>query len=202
MFLQVYHLRRMLPERWRARFHFITRRVPKHWWYLSNDRRFWWITGVADEMLDRAGLVTYDLADGCFAETYRVDHIGIDGQLERGVAAFVVVHGSEVLKFDCLGSNGHYHVATPFPHGIRKGLQGRIWLKEKTIEEQVERVVFELSQNLDYYLQTHPRRKVRNTHIDPQRLAAVCAEMKRRMLDDLAGLYRVPPASALQGAPP
>ena len=45
--------------------------------------------------------------------------------------------------------------------------------------------IFELQRNSGYYVQTHPRRKVRNTRFDDQRLAAVCAEMKSKMLDDL-----------------
>ena len=203
MFLQVYELRRALPERWRSKFHFITRRIPKRWWYLSNDRQFWWITGIADEMLNRDGLVKYDLAKGCFAEAYWVDRTGVDGRRETGPSVFLVAHGSEVLKFDCFGSNGHYHVATPYPYGIRKGLQGRIWFKEASAQEQVERVIFELSHNLDYYLQTHPRRKIRNTRIDPQRLATVCAEMKAKMLDDLVQLSCAPAGrqtTALQGS--
>jgi hypothetical protein len=190
MLLPVNHLRRALPERWRPLFHFITRRVPKHWWYLSNDRRYWWIGGVADEILNRDNLVRYDLAEGCFTETYSIDRIGPDGELERGVCLVLVVHGSELMKFDCLGSNGHYHVATPYPYGIGKALQGRIWMTEKTREAQIERAIFELQHNSGCYLQTHPRRKVRKTVFGRQRLAELGAQMKSKMLADLVTLPR------------
>jgi hypothetical protein len=59
------------------------------------------------------------------------------------------------MRFDCLEHPfGHYHVATPYPHGIRKGLVGEIRLPEKTVEEQIERAIFELQRNSSYYLQT------------------------------------------------
>jgi hypothetical protein len=190
MLLPVHHLRRVLPERWRPLFHFITRNVPEHWWYLSSERRFWWISGVAEEIRNRENLVRYDLADGCFTETYSVDRIGPGGELERGVCLVLVVHGSELMKFDCLGWNGHYHIATPYPYGIGKALQGCIWVTEKTREAQIERAMFELQRNSGYYLQTHPRRKVRKPKFDEQRLAAVCAARRRKMLDDLGLLPR------------
>jgi hypothetical protein len=186
MMLPIFHLRRLLPEGWRSRLRFLVPLLPKHWFYLTNDRRFWWFTGEAQEMQNRACLARYDLQEGCFMETYLNDQIGADGARYFGPAACLVVHGSEIIRFDCLEhAFGHYHVATPYPHGIRKDLVGEIRLPEKTVEEQVERTIFELQQNSNYYMQTHPRRKVRNTRFDEQRLAAVCAEMKSKMLEDV-----------------
>lgn len=147
MMLPIFHLRRLLPESWRSRLRFIVPLLPKHWFYLTNDRRFWWFTGEAQEMQNRARLVRYDLQEGCFMETYLNDQIGADGARYFGPAACLVVHGSEIVRFDCLEhAFGHYHVATPYPHGIRKGLVGEIRLPEKTVEEQVERTIFELQQ--------------------------------------------------------
>ena len=68
--MPIHHLRRILPAGWRRRLHFLTRRIPPHWLYLSNDRRLDWFTGVAPDMRDRAYLVTYDLQPGCFLEAY------------------------------------------------------------------------------------------------------------------------------------
>jgi hypothetical protein len=186
MMLPIFHLRRILPESWRSRLRLVVPLLPKHWFYLTNDRRFWWFTGEAEEMQNRARLVRYDLQEGCFMETYLNDQIAADGARYFGPAACLVVHGSEIIRFDCLeNAFGHYHVATPYPYGIRKGLVGEIRLPEKTVEEQIERAIFELQGNSGYYVQTHPRRKVRSTRLDDQRLAAVCAEMKSKMLEDL-----------------
>ena len=185
MLLPVHHIQRVLPESWRDRLRFMVRRLPKHWFYLSNDRRFWWFTGEVEAAQKRAKLVRYELQDGCFLETYLNDQISADGVRYFGPAASLVVHGSDILRFDCVGHPlGHYHVAAPYPHGIRKGLVGEIWFPERTIQEQVERAIFELQRNSAHYLRTHPRRKVRNTRLNQERLAAVCAEMKSKMLGD------------------
>lgn len=136
-------------------------------------------------MQKRTRLVRYELQEGCFLETYLNDQIGTDGRRYFGPAANLVVHGSDILRFDCLGSPlGHYHVAAPYPYGIRKGLVGEIWFAEKTMEEQIDRTIFELQRNAGHYLRIHPRRKVRNTCLDRERLAAVCAAMKAKMLED------------------
>lgn len=186
MLLPINHLRRIVPEAWRPRFHFITRRLPAHWFYLTRDRRLWWLTGVADEMRDRINLVRYDLQEGCFLETYWIDRAGSDGIRYTGPAAFLVVHGCEILKFDCYAyPMGHYHIEAPYPYGIRKGLQGNIWLPEKTVEVQIERAAFEVQRNSQHFVQSHPRRKVRRTRFDEQRLATACAEMKAKMLADV-----------------
>jgi hypothetical protein len=166
--------------------HFITRRLPRRWFYLTNDRRLWWITGEAVEMQKRPKLVRYDLQEGCFFETYLHDQTTPDGIRYFGPSACLVVHGWDIMRFDCLGQPlGHYHVAAPYPHGIRRGLVGEIWLPEKTVQQQVERAIFELQRNAGHYLLAHPKRKVRNTRFDQQRLAAVCAEMKSKMMDDV-----------------
>jgi hypothetical protein len=184
--LPVFHLKRVLPESWQARLRFISRRLPRRWFYLTNDRRLWRFTGEAELMRQRPNLVRYDLQGGCFLETYLIDQIDTDGTRYFGPAACLVVHGFDIIRFDCVGYPlGHYHAARLYPYGIRRGLAGEIWLPEKTIEEQVERAMFEVQRNWSYYLGSHPRAKVRNTRINEQRLAAVCAEMKSKMLEDV-----------------
>jgi hypothetical protein len=186
MLLPVQHIQRALPESWRLRLRIVTRHLPKRWFFLTTDRRLWWFTGEAEEMQKRMRLVRYDLQEGCFLETYWNELIGPDGAKHAGPAACLVVHGSDIVRFDCLGQPlGHYHLASAYPHGIRRGLVGEIWLREQTVQEQIERTIFELQRNSVHFLQTHPRRKVRNTRLDEDRLAAVCAEMKSKMLDDV-----------------
>jgi hypothetical protein len=181
MILPSNYLKRALPQRWWPFFHFFTRRVQEHWWYFVNDRRYTWITGEPDEMLNRKSLERYELGEGCFTETYWAERAGGPA----GPVLFLVVHGSEIAKFDCYGSEGHYHVATPHPYGLLKALHGRLHFVEKTAEDQVERAIFELRHNSACYLATHARRRVRRTRLDEQRLAAVCAEMRSKMLGDL-----------------
>ena len=168
----------------------VVRWLPQHWLYPSSDRRFEWYTGVAPEMKHRSRLVEFEIQEGCFLEAYWVDRVSTQGTRDLGPAVFLVVHGSEILKFDCYGPPvGHYHVATPYPHGIRTGLVGRIWLPEESVEAQIDRSIFELCHNANYYLSTHPRRRVRQTVLREDRLAEVCVGLRSKMLDDVAQLY-------------
>ena len=186
MLLPLQHIQRALPESWRLRLRVITRRLPKSWFYLTNDRRLWWFTGETEDMQKRLRLVRYELQEGCFLETYWNELIGPDGKQHAGPSACLVVHGSDIVRFDCLGQPlGHYHLASAYPHGIRRGLVGEIWLPEQTAQEQVERTIFELRRNAGHYVQSHPRRKVRNTRLDAERLAAICTEMRSKMLQDV-----------------
>jgi hypothetical protein len=186
MILPFYHLKRIMPESWQARLRFISRRLPRQWFYYTNDRRLWRFTGETELMQQRPNLVRYELQPGCFLETYLIDQTSPDGTRYFGPAAGLVVHGSEIIRFDCVGHPlGHYHAARAYPYGIRKGLAGELWLPEKTMEDQVERAMFEVQRNWSYYLTSHPRRKVRNTRFDQDRLAALCAKMKSKMLDDV-----------------
>lgn len=189
MLLPANHLKRVLPQRWWPWFHFFTRRVPSHWWHQVSDRRYFWLTGMPDQIAYRKSLVRYELGNGCFTETYWAEVPAADGGIARaGPAAFLVVHGSEIAKFDCYGPEGHYHLAAPYPYGPRKALQGDFHFMEKTAEKQVERAIFELQHNSAQYLGTHARRKVRKTRLDSQLLAAVCSEMRTNMLSDLRRL--------------
>jgi hypothetical protein len=199
MMLPIYHIKRIVPERWYPSFHFITRRLPRHWFYLTNDRRLWWLTGEEKAMQQRPRLVRYEIQEGCFLETYLNDRMDAEGNSYFGPVAGLVVHGSDILRFDCLeNSRGHYHLASRYPHGVRKGLVGEIWLPETTLEEQVDRAIFELQRNSGHFLQMHPRRKVRNTRLDGERLAAVCAQLRAKMLEDIAqrSRQRAPQARA------
>src|SRR5947209_11385119 len=116
MILPVFHLKRVLPENWQARLRFISRRLPRRWFYLTNDRRLWRFTGEAELMRQRPNLVRYDLQPGCFLETYLIDQINTEGNRYFGPAACLVVHGFEILRFDCVGHPlGHYHAMKPYP---------------------------------------------------------------------------------------
>ena len=103
----------------------------------------------------------------------------------RGPAVFLVVHGWEILKFDCFGfPAGHYHVATPYPFGIRKGLQGRVLFPERTAEEQVERTISSCSRTRSTTCKPTRGGRYATPALDEVRLAEVCAVVKSKMLVD------------------
>jgi hypothetical protein len=187
MILPAYYIKRIVPERWHPLFRVFTQRLPKRWLHLTNDRRFWWFTGEELAMQERPRLVRFELQEGCFLETYLNDQIDAAGNVYFGPAACLVVHGSDIVRFDCLEPDrGHYHLASRYPYGARRALMGEIWLPEKTLEQQVDRAIFELQHNSAHFIEMHPRRKVRNTQLDKERLTAVCAQARSKMIEDIA----------------
>jgi hypothetical protein len=93
-----------------------------------------------------------------------------DVEAGRGPALIVWLDYRKILKFDCFGKErGHYHVA--LPAWARRSVEfDRIFLPEDTVEAQIERVVFELRQNLRYYLLHCPYRGARRAIISDEDL--------------------------------
>lgn len=97
----------------------------------------------------------------------------------KGPAVSLFVHDFEVLRFDCYGpGKGHYHAAT---FADSKAKQDRLLLFEDTAPEQIERAIFELTRNLDYYLERNPKRSVRTIVIDRDKLATACEMVRGRL---------------------
>ena len=92
----------------------------------------------------------------------------------RGPAFSLFVCGDEVLRLDCFGAGeGHYHTQFYCPDTPKRT---RLHFYETTASEQVERAMFEVIRNLDYYLQRHPRKCVRKVQMAPDILQPVCAQ--------------------------
>lgn len=89
----------------------------------------------------------------------------------------------EVLKFDCFGKDkGHYHTNLYCPYQPK---ENRFYFSEKTVEEQINRTIFELTKNLSYYLQRHPKRRIRAIKIDRVALESVCIKARDKMFEYL-----------------
>lgn len=100
----------------------------------------------------------------------------------KGPALTFIVAGDEILRFDCFGEGeGHYHIFGGYEYPDRD----RIYFPEKTVEEQVNRAIFELSQNLNCFLQLHRSSQIRNLKVDPVTLKNVCEQARRQMLEYL-----------------
>ncbi len=158
--------------------------IPNRFWYLfkpGNDRRYWWLFGVPRARLNRQDLVSHDIETYCHLEVYWVKQE--DDEEEEGPVAILVVHGREVLKFDCYGKGkGHLHFSKKHPHNGLHGLSGRFLFHEETVEAQIERGVFELTANLKEYLESNSWSKVRRTVIDVNRMEEASNWMRSRML--------------------
>ncbi|MGD2082062.1 MAG: hypothetical protein PVF91_03800 [Chromatiales bacterium] len=106
---------------------------------------------------------------------------GADARLAEGVGPVLsfIVRGIEVMRFDCLGACGHYHVAMVRPDPTA---EIRLWFRERTAPEQVERAAFELERNIDYYLPRNPLRSVRSAQIRRDEHRSRCSEARAAAL--------------------
>ena len=60
-----------------------------------------------------------------------------------GPSLSLYINNKEILKFDCFGDKkGHYHINN----------SERIFFIENTCLEQINKIIYELSNNLNYYL--------------------------------------------------
>jgi hypothetical protein len=117
-----------------------------------------------------------------------------------GVCISVFCHGFEVLRFDCFGGEpGHFHIAPFTPWAIFGMEERRLRFRELTPDEQVERALFEVTENLDFYLQLNPRRSVRRTRVDRAARERACESARQRLK---AHLESVPALCRDQGTAP
>ncbi|MCC5638885.1 hypothetical protein LC593_24255 [Nostoc sp. CHAB 5844] len=97
----------------------------------------------------------------------------------KGPALALIVSGDEILRFDCFGEDqGHYHVFCGYEYPDRD----RFYFPEKTVEEQINRTIFELDRNLCRYLQLHRSSQIRHLKIDAITLKNVCEQARHQML--------------------
>ena len=125
----------------------------------------------------RKDVLRYEIQPGAYLEVFwKVLTIG------RGPAVSLYVHGEEVLKIDCFGAGkGHYHVNARQWSRARPGIVQRIYLREPTVEAQIERAVFELQQNAPVYLQQNDDPRIRGFVMDPAKLREATEWMNTTM---------------------
>ncbi len=122
----------------------------------------------------RRDVVQFELAKNAYLEVYwKIFGVG------QGPAIALYVEDEEVLKFDCYGKTGHYHMQMLEPTAPKRPM---LWMLEETVEAQVERALFELERNLHWYLERHPLKAVRQTKINRTRLKTVLPEARACLL--------------------
>ncbi len=128
------------------------------------------------EFPHRRDRVRLHVQDDVFVDVYWKDV-----ELGKGPSISVFVLGEEMMKFDCFGKDrGHFHIAffTPGASNV-----SRMYMPEPTIEDQIERAVFEIRKNINYYLQRNSKRRIRKCVIDAKKLSAVCEKAKSKMYE-------------------
>ncbi|MDJ1180300.1 hypothetical protein PJF56_15655 [Roseofilum sp. BLCC_M91] len=105
--------------------------------------------------------------------------------LKAGISVAVIfcAFEYEALRFDCyLKRKGHYHLQLM---ECQDNCKEHVLMAESTVEEQIDRAIFELENNLYYYLQRHPDRRVRTLKVERSPLKAAIQSARTKMLQDL-----------------
>ncbi|MDJ1172692.1 hypothetical protein [Roseofilum capinflatum] len=105
--------------------------------------------------------------------------------LKAGVSVAVIfcTFEYEALRFDCfLSGKGHFHLQLM---ECQDKCKEHLLMAESIVEEQIDRAIFELENNLYYYLQRHPDRRVRVLKVERSQLKAATQSARAKMLQDL-----------------
>ncbi len=93
-----------------------------------------------------------------------------------GPAFSLYIGNKEFMKFDCYGENkGHYHI-------YNKNSQ-LIYFNEKTCEEQIDKSIDELLNNVNTYIKLSSDKKIKNFNINIEILKSKTDELKNKMLE-------------------
>lgn len=96
-------------------------------------------------------------------------------KIGRGPAVTVNVKGKEIAKYDCFGKEkGHYHLAPDYGR--------RIYFKEQTAAEQIERTYLEITNNFMKIIDNQDCSTVKKVGVEQPDLETATAGAKKRML--------------------
>lgn len=141
---------------------------------------------IAERDQVRRDVVRYPIQTDVYLETYwKIFGLG------QGPSLIFYAYGNEVLKFDCYAGKGHCHIqlVTQTP-----GCEDRLALREQTVEEQIERAIFEVTRNLTYWIQRHPSPKVNYLKVDRKKLQEAVQEAKVNLLTYHQKLLEIHPS--------
>lgn len=123
----------------------------------------------------RRDIVRFSLSKNTYFEVYwKIYGIG------RGPALALYIDEEEILKFDCYGCRkGHYHIQVLQPGPCR---HPALLMPEKSKAEQIDRAIFEIENNLYWYLERHPSSMVRNSRFSRSKLLEILSQVKPILL--------------------
>ena len=99
-------------------------------------------------------------------------------KIGKGPAAIFKVYDTELLKFDCFGKDkGHYHLSPDYSR--------RIFFKEDSALEQINKASLELKNNLHKFLGMQKNEKIRNIEIPFENLENALHIMREKMINYL-----------------
>ncbi len=123
-------------------------------------------------------VVIYPVQDHAYIAVYWKDL-----PIGKGPAISLYVYNKEVFRFDCFGEGrGHYHTNLTQP-SLAPSEDGRFYMSERTIKDQIERSIFELQTNTLNHLRKNFDPRVTFFKLDPVRMKNACREAKAKMLE-------------------
>lgn len=96
-------------------------------------------------------------------------------EIGKGPAVIFKVYDTELLKFDCFGKDkGHYHLSPDYGR--------RVFFKESSALEQINRTSLELKNNLHRFLGMQDSEIINNIEIPRENLENAVNIMRERMI--------------------
>jgi len=121
----------------------------------------------------------HELVQFRVGEQAHLDVYWKDVRAGKGPSLILNILGEEVLRFDFFGGRGHYHAIVL---EFQPKSESRLFLPELTVEEQIDRAIFELNRNLDWYLQRHPLAKIRKIKLDKSQLKQATEQAQAQLI--------------------
>lgn len=125
----------------------------------------------------RQQVARHDIQPGAFLTVYwKSLPIGC------GPGVSLYIHDYEILRCDCFGGrDGHIHTNLRDLTGIQAGSGDHLLFAETSIQDQMDRSLFELRFNSHFHLRRNWNRSVQKFRLDPDRLEAAVSEAQERM---------------------
>lgn len=120
-------------------------------------------------------LTIFAVPDNIELKVYWADRVNGTGPVMDVMAV-----GVKILRFDCFGKDaGHYHTELGNAFACK---HHRIYFREESVEEQIDRSLFEVRTNLSYFLERHHNRRVRRLIIDSIKLDNTLSLVREKMM--------------------
>jgi hypothetical protein len=123
---------------------------------------------------------TEDVREVRVPEPFRLEAYWLWLNDDCGPACSLFHRQDEVLRIDLLqrAPHAHYNLAES---RYLEAVEHRVYLPPAPIEDQVDRVVFELAHNVPHCMGLHRRRSVRTTPVDQEAFATAAVELGRHL---------------------
>lgn len=139
---------------------------------------------------------SYRVCEGFFVHVYwLIEPTG------PALGASIVVFNDEVMRFDCVGEGaGHMHLNIKRTRGF-PGEVARLYYREATIDEQIERSCFEFEHNLSYAMKTNVSGRIRRMQLRADEMQNAVSFLRDSMIA-LLNLHRSELPARLADSPP